>query len=296
MDLIAEGKERTRAVTGGLLPESVRVPADMTALRCLIWGRAGDPTLVLLHGNGAHAHWWDVLVPALVPGWRLVVPDLRGHGQSDWAEPARYRLWDFVDDLIAILGAVAPGQVVVGGYSMGARVAAWYAASHPERTRGLVLLDTRLAGVDPALSTRFRGSMVGKREGRLYPTREEALAAFRFVPEEPDVPPAVIANLAHHGLVERAPGEWTYRFDRAVLGLEGDGAGDLTPMIERLRCPVLAMVGSESWVMTPEERDALVRAVPRCRLEVIPGRHHFMLSQAARVGAELRTWLDVLGK
>ncbi len=296
MDLIAQGHARTAAVTAGLLPESVRVPADRLALRCLVWGRPADPTLVLLHGNGAHAHWWDVLVPRLVPGWRVIAPDLRGHGQSDWTEPPRYKLWDFAEDLTAILGALAPGRVVLGGHSMGGRLAAWYAASHAERVRGLALLDTRLGDVDPEMSARWRGSMVGKREGKGYPTREAALAAFRFVPEEPGVSRVVIDDLAHHAVVERAPGEWTFRFDRAVLALDGDGAGDITPMVERLRCPVLALAGDESWVMTPEEREALVRSVPRCRLEVVPGRHHFVLAQPGPVGTEMRAWLDGLGQ
>ena len=51
MDLTAEGEACTGAVTGGLLPESVRVPASTLNLRCLVWGRPGDPTLVLLHGK-----------------------------------------------------------------------------------------------------------------------------------------------------------------------------------------------------------------------------------------------------
>ena len=94
------------------------------ALRALESGTPGHPGVLLLHGGAAHAHWWDVLVPALVPGWRVVVPDLRGHGQSDWAEPPRYRLWDFVDDLDAVFGALTPGRVVLGGRSMGGRAAA----------------------------------------------------------------------------------------------------------------------------------------------------------------------------
>jgi len=294
MDLIAAGEACTAAVTGGLLPESVRVPADTLKLRCLVWGRPGDPTLVLLHGNGAHAHWWDVLVPALVPGWRVLAPDLRGHGQSDWAEPPRYRLWDFVEDLTAVLGALSPGRIVVGGHSMGGRAAAWYAGAHPERVRGLVLLDTRIGDVDPELAARWRGSMVGKREGRGYPTREAALAAFRLVPEEPGVSPGVLADLAHHAIVERAPGDWTFRFDRAVLALDGDGAGDLSPVLARLRCPVLALNGAASAVMPADERHALVRVLPGGAVQVLPGGHHFLLVAPAAVAATLRAFLDGL--
>jgi hypothetical protein len=108
-------------------------------------------------------------------------------------------------------------------------------------------------------------AIAGKRQGRGYASREAAMAAFRFVPDETDVPAAVVANLAHHAVVERGPGDWTFRFDRAVLSLEGDGAGDLRAALRRVRCPTLLMAGEASWVMDAEERAALAGALPGSR-------------------------------
>jgi pimeloyl-ACP methyl ester carboxylesterase len=289
-----EGRRRTAAVSGGLLPEPTWVRAGGRALHCLVWGAASDPTAVLLHGNGGHAHWWDALVPALVPGWRLVAPDLRGHGESDWAEPPAYRIEDFGGDLTAILDALAPGPVALVGHSMGGRVAVWYATEHPARVRGLAVLDSRMAVVQPELAAVWRARTAGRREGRGYPTREDALAAFRFVPPERDVPAAVIADLAHHAIRARAPGDWTFRFDRAVLAVEGDGARDLLARFGRLRCPALVMAGEESWVMEATQRAAMAAALPHATVRVFPGGHHFLLARAAEVGAALRAFLDAL--
>lgn len=292
MDLTREGERLTAAVTGGLAPETVRVDAAGLALRCLVWGRSGDPTAVLVHGNGGHAHWWDALVPALVPGWRLVAPDLRGHGESGWPEPPRYRIADFAADLGTVLDALAAGPVALVGHSMGGRVTAWYTAEHPERVRALVLLDSRMSVVDVADAARWRGSVAGTRQGRGHPTRAAAMAAFRFVPEERDVPAPVIAVLAHHAVVERGPGDWTFRFDRAVLALDGDGAGDLTERLGRIRCPTLVMAGADSWVMSAAERAAVAAAIPGADLQVFPGGHHFLVAHPAAAGAALRAFLD----
>jgi pimeloyl-ACP methyl ester carboxylesterase len=275
-------------------PGSIVVRAGAVRLRCLVWGRDGDPTALLVHGNGGHAHWWAPLVPALVPGWRLVAPDLRGHGESDWAEPPAYGLEDFADDLTAVRRALAPGPVALVGHSMGGRVALDHAARQPANVRGLALLDSRLGNVDPARAARWRGRVAGQRDGRGYAGRAAALAAFRFVPDESGVAPDIVALLAEHAVRERAPGEWTFRFDRAVLSLDGDGGGDLSELLAALRCPVLIAAGATSLVLDEAERASLAAARPDAAIEVFPGGHHFLVAKPVETGAALRRFLDGL--
>src|SRR5262245_3823652 len=276
-----------------LTPTSLRVRAGSLTLRCLVWGRDQDPTALLVHGNGGHAHWWTPLVPALVPGWRLVVPDLRGHGESDRpAEPA-YRLDDLVADLDAVRCALAPGPVAVAGHSMGGRAALAYTSRHP--VRGLALLDTHLGGVDTEIAARWRGRVAdGQRDGQTYPTCADAMAAFRFVPNERDVAPETVALLARHAIHERSPGAWAFRFDRAVLARDGDGVGDLSPVLRQVRCPVWLASGARSWVMDAAERARMAAACPGSEPEVFPGGHHFLVARPREVGAAFRRFLDGL--
>ena len=346
MDLKAEGRARTATVTGGLVPDSVYLRVGTMRLHCLLWGVSADPLAVLIHGNGGHAHWWDPIVRALVPGWRLIVPDLRGHGESDWAEPPRYRIEDFSADLLGLLdqlddsrqsavggrqSGIGEGKrqkgkmsraairtppevpvtghepratshgsratrhaprVVLIGHSMGGRVCAWIAMQHPERVRALALLDTRLGGVDAKTAPRDRGRIAGQRHGRGYGTCAEAIAAFRFVPDEPHVAPDIVADLALHAVYERGPGDWTFRFDRAVLALDGDGAGDLFPSLDRIRCPTLLVNGDRSWVMDAQECDRLKAAIPQSVIHTSPGGHHFLVAHPTAVGTLLRGFMD----
>ena len=294
MDLTAVGRRTTAAVTGGLLPEEATVRRGTIDLHCLVWGRDTDPAAVLIHGNGAHAHWWDTLVPALVPGWRLIVPDLRGHGESGWPAGPDYEMTDYAADLGAVLDALAPGHVALVGHSMGGRIAAFAAVASAARVRGLALLDTRLGTVEPALAARWRGRVAGQRTGRTYPSYDEAVAAFRFIPEEYGVPAPVLANLAHHAVAETAPGAWSFRFDRAVLSVYGDGAGDLLPTLARVACPTVVLAGAESWVMNATERAAIARVLRTAAVHVFPGGHHFLVAHGAAAGAALRSFLDGL--
>ena len=294
MDLTGDGCALAAAVTGGLVPESVRVRAGALDLHCLAWGRAGDPTAILVHGNGAHAHWWDPLIAWLVPGWRVLAMDLRGHGESAWPEPPAYRVEDLGTDLDAVVLQCAPGPMALVGHSMGGRLALWWAAHHADVVRGLAILDSRLEPIRPELAAQHRGHASEHRTGRTYPTYDDAVAAFRLVPDEPGIPDHVRTDLAHHAVVERRPGAWEFRFDRAVLSLEGDGARDLLTLAGRLRCPIELMAGDASWVVDEEQRAVMTAAMPHASWRVFAGSHHFLLSQGPAVGAALRAFLDGL--
>jgi len=295
VELSAESRRLVAAVTGGPLPSVAEVMGpDGLRLRALVWGREADPTAVLVHGNGGHAHWWDPVVPALVPGWRLVAVDLRGHGESAWPAEARYRVQDFAADLDAILAVLTSGPVALVGHSMGGRITAWYASERPRAISRLALLDTRMDHIRPEYAAKHRGRVAaGKREGtRTYPSYADAVAAFRFVPREPNVPAEVVADLAHHAVIERAPGAWAFRFDRAVLAMEGDGADDLVARLATVRCPTWLAAGQDSWVLDQEQLDRMSSTLQHPTVEVFPGNHHFLVARGPEVGRALRRFLD----
>jgi pimeloyl-ACP methyl ester carboxylesterase len=280
----------TAAVTGGVLPRHAFVRSGDLTLHCLLWGADDAPPVLLVHGNGGHAHWWDPLVARFVPGFRLVAPDLRGHGESDWPAAPAYGIGDFSADLAAVVDQLAIERCAIIAHSMGARAAAWFTAQHPERVRGLALLDTTLAGVDLETAQRWRGRVTGQRRGRSYASYAEAVGAFRFVPPEPGVAEHVRADLAHHAVRERTPGDWTYRFDRAVLSIAGDGAGDISALVANLRCPLWVGRGSASMVIRRREFDRH----PNAAVHVFAGAHHFFLSDPDPPGRALRRFLDSL--
>ncbi|HVN84832.1 MAG TPA: alpha/beta hydrolase [Candidatus Binatia bacterium] len=263
---------------------------DGRTLRYCVQGNNGDPTLVLLHGAGAHAHWWDALIPFFADGWCLIVPDLRGHGESDWAD-SPYLIEHFYDDLRALLDALAIERVVLIGHSMGGRIATWFAAHQPKRARGLALLDTRMAGLKPDRVDQWRGVTVGDGPRRTYPSRERALAAFRVIPPEPGIAPEIVAQLAEHAIVQLGPKEWAMRFDRRVLHLAGSRLIDIFDLLPRIPCPAIVLEGADSTVTTPDECSRAAAALGHCPVRRFAGAHHFMLVQPAAVGEALRQFL-----
>ncbi|HEV7761926.1 MAG TPA: alpha/beta fold hydrolase [Acidimicrobiales bacterium] len=97
---------------------------------------------MLLHGLGATAALnWDASIPTLARHFRVLAPDLRGHGRGIRCG-ARFRLDDCADDVAALLRQEHLGPALIAGYSMGGPVAQLLALRHPRLVAGLVLCAT----------------------------------------------------------------------------------------------------------------------------------------------------------
>jgi lipase len=104
----------------------------------------GRPVLAL-HGVTGHGARWRVLSGALA-GFRIVGPDLRGHGRSPWIPP--WTIEQHVADALEVLDDLGLDRVPVIGHSFGGGIATHLARTAPERVDGLVLLDPAI-GLDP---------------------------------------------------------------------------------------------------------------------------------------------------
>src|SRR3954470_16176988 len=101
------------------------------------------PALILTHGYSATAQMWAGQIAPLAPHFTVVTWDMRGHGQSDYPEdPAQYSEAATVADMAALLDAVGAKDAVVGGLSLGGYMSLAFHATHPERTRALLIIDT----------------------------------------------------------------------------------------------------------------------------------------------------------
>lgn len=101
-------------------------------------GGAGERTLCLIHGVNDHAGTWAWVVPALAASYRLIVPDLPGHGESE-PKTGTLDMQYLVARLAAVLDAERAARVTLVGNSMGAWISILYTLAHAERVEGLVL-------------------------------------------------------------------------------------------------------------------------------------------------------------
>lgn len=120
---------------------SESVPLRGRRLHFRLWGDAAAPKLFMLHGWGDAAASFQFVVDALRREWRVVAPDWRGFGGSEWNRDA-YWFPDYIADLEALLDHWSPGEPArIVGHSMGGNVATLYAGIRPRRVAGVVNLE-----------------------------------------------------------------------------------------------------------------------------------------------------------
>jgi pimeloyl-ACP methyl ester carboxylesterase len=195
------------------------------------------PPLLLVHGFGGAAWNFSELAP-LLPGRRLIVPDLPGHGASS-PLPAP-TLAGFAD----VLAELLDGPVDVLGHSLGGVVALRLAERHPALVRRLVLAaaagissSTRWAEITIALTGIVQpGRIAGRRVGLVVRSRRLRKLVFGgFEVANPDV----LTERAVHGFL-RGPTMHTDALGAGLALVADDPRRDL----DRVRCPVLVLWGA----------------------------------------------------
>lgn len=268
---------------------SLRFSTDRNVeLHCLVWSKTdsapsdSDTPLVLLHGGGANAHWWDHLAPSLCSDRSVYALDFRGHGDSE--HPQEREVGAFNLDLEALLARLGRDDVDLVGHSLGAAVALDHASRFPA-TRSITLIDPARGGT-PGSGRRARLALALR---RTYVSRAEAIDRFRFLPESSHASEQLRTHIAQHSIREEPDGRFGYKFDPAWFGLPSRPRPDPS----RITCPTLVIRGAESGLLSIEGAKALVRALPGGRLEEIAkAGHHVFLDQPERTCTRIREFLE----
>ena len=265
------------------------------------WGNDAAPPLILIHGGRDHCRSWDSVARVLQPHFHVMAPDLRGHGDSEWAKGSSYSLADYVYDLTRLVHSATLSQMAIVGHSMGGMIGLMYAGAYPDQVSRLAVLDgvTVLPGA-PRTSIHERITewvaqldRIAAQDNRGYPTIAEA--AERMSAHNKRLTPEQALHLASQGVRRNADGTYSWKFDeyqkaRAPYRLSPD---DHIALWSRITCPTLLLRGSESFLRDPESSGVLAH-FRQVQLVTIAGAghwlHHDKLDEVIR---ELRLFLGI---
>lgn len=284
-------------------PAFFPVFTDGRRLNVAIWGEDAAPAVVLLHGLRDHCRSWDALAQALAADFRVIAPDLRGHGDSDWAGADGYTLPAYVADIAGIADALHLKRYAIVGHSLGGAIGLRVTAAYPDRVvafAGIECIDLPIQRDEASQPTPYpvrlrqwieRRQAAAGRSTRHYATIDEAVA--RMQREQPSLPHATIARLASHALaLDRGMG-WRWKFDPHIKrrAPEDQRAADLEDILDAVACPVLLAYGDASWVPLPAPT-RLARLKHHTISHFAGGSHWLHHEFHARFTSEVRAFLQ----
>jgi pimeloyl-ACP methyl ester carboxylesterase len=263
------------------------VEAGGVRLHYLDYGTAGRTPMLCLHGGAVNAHWFDFVAARFTADFHVRALDLRGHGDSDWADPPDYSYARYAADVAEVVGKLDLRDFVMVGHSMGGLVSLVYATSHPDRVKKIVVVDSTLVATPDRVATLHQ---VGGREGRSYATHKDFVDHFRVRPAGTTAAPEILRYLAERSGRQSPDGLWRHKFDRNVYAKRV--LLDIPPLWNQIGIPALLVKGGRSERITPAiVADAKSRC-PHLELVEVPGAdHHVTLDNPGGFVQAVNGWL-----
>ena len=234
-------------------------------------GTRGNAPLVLLHGYPLDHHLWDEVVPLLEDTFDVIIPDLRGFGESTIGDSLP-TMEDYASDIAGLLDYLDIRQAAIVGHSMGGYVALAFARLYPERVSGLGLVSSQVLADPPERKEgRYKSAADVKENGigsvvaTMTPkfTSDERLQAFARTSMERQQPSAYIAAL--RAMAERI---------------------DSTPLLSSLKVAVVLVHGDGDALIPMDRAREVKAALPGAHLVEISGAGHMPMMEAKEATAQ----------
>jgi 3-oxoadipate enol-lactonase len=221
--------------------------------------------VVLIHGYPFNRSLWNEQVAALSSSYRVIVPDLRGFGETDASEgPATMNRMAL--DVAQLLDHLDVSQVAVGGLSMGGYVALAFYKQFPARVRALILADTR-AQADTEEAKRTRAQQAEKALAEGMAGMADAMLPKLLTPETVSKRPEIVKRVRDMMLKTKPEG--------AAAALQGMAErDDQTPLLPNISVPALILVGAEDALTPVADSEKMQQSIPGSRLVVLENAGH----------------------
>jgi pimeloyl-ACP methyl ester carboxylesterase len=212
------------------------------------------PPLILTHGYSSTSAMWKGQIEALSQHHKLVLWDMRGHGQSDYPEsPEAYSEARTVADIAALLDAIGATSAIVGGLSLGGYMSLAFYRAHPTRVRALLIIDT-----GPGFKKDDARDIWNKRALETADRFErEGLAVLKSANRER----STVSHRDASGLARAARGMLTQRDGRVIK------------VLPEIKVPSLVVVGADDAPFLAAS-DYMAAKIPGARKVVIPSAGH----------------------
>jgi pimeloyl-ACP methyl ester carboxylesterase len=228
-------------------------------------GPANAPTVVLVHGFSADRDVWVRFGSYLLADYRVLIPDLLGHGDTGFVAGADYSTPAQAARVAALLDTLGIDQVHIMGNSMGGFVAAHFAAAHPDRTRSVGLCDA--SGVRAPDPSQLDRMLEAGHNPFLLTDAEQFDAFYAMTMAQPPYLPQPVLDARAHDYVER-------REELAEIFLGQHNRNMLDDRLADITAPALLLWGTEDPFVDLSAAHVWAGGLPDATLVVYDGIGH----------------------
>jgi pimeloyl-ACP methyl ester carboxylesterase len=246
--------------------------------------------LLLIHGMAGSSDAWRELIPRLAKQYRVVAPDLIGHGQS--VKPrGDYSLGAFAVSLRDLLDELGIAQATIVGHSLGGGVAMQFLYQHPDYCERLILISSGGLGSDVGFILRLLSAPGAEFVLPIIAPSPVLKAGNKigswFTASGMRNPRASEIWRAYSSFSDRPTRDAFLRTLRSVVDYRGQAVSALNKLHVRAELPTLAIWGEDDQIIPVEHGHAAMAARPGGRLEVLPGVGHFAHVEAPNEVADI---------
>ncbi|GGA81848.1 hypothetical protein GCM10011521_20230 [Arenimonas soli] len=234
---------------------------------------ADAEAFVLLHGFSGEARVWTRFARYLAPNFRIIIPDLAGHGDSDFDSQLDYSIPAHAERVLALLDELGIARAHVAGNSMGGSIAAWIAAYRPERVATLTLISP--AGLRAPSRSAFDQQLERGENPFLIEDRHAFDAFYAQIMARPPYTPGPVRDWIAHDFRERR--ERIARMFRDFVT-----SPDPTPVLSKISAPTLILWGGRDRIVDPSAASLWCHGITGSRTEVWPWLGHMPMLEDPR--------------
>jgi 3-oxoadipate enol-lactonase len=244
------------------------------------------PPVILLHGYPFNRSMWREQVAALRANYRVITPDLRGHGDSDGsAGPATMNT--MARDVGLLMDGLDISRAIIGGLSMGGYVVLAFYRLFPQRVRSLILADTR-AQADTEEAKQIRAQQAEKVIAEGMAGIVDSMLPKLLAPETVSKRPEVVKRIRDMMLRTKPEGAAA-----ALMGMAT--RDDQTEHLSLIISPTLILVGREDAITPLQDAELMCQEIGGSRLEVIENAGHVSnIEQPERFNESLTDFLHTV--